>query len=1003
MRVPVRSLMSLSAALLFAVSAFAQTAERYIVFDVNTAQAHVFNVSDNAEVAVIKTGASPNSAVISGNGRLAFVGNLNSEHVSVIDLTIQAEVKRIRPVRIGQLAMTPDGTTVLGADIDDQTLKLIDTTTFAVTRTISLNGQFGDNPSAADVNIGTPVVIGSRVYLNTNFALGFVDLATGSITTTDAPNLGRNVLNQNLTGSVDGKFVAAIRRNGLVIVDPATNTILRTIGGIFIAVESSRNPATPNIAYAVRFGAAGAAFSIVDLNAGTILSDVPIPGPFAEFRTQLGLTADSSRAYVSAATSNPNTLVIDTNLALTNPAAAITSQFTIGTQTKIGTVGFTQNQPPVTAPVVSSVTPGLVVNAAASSIQISGSGFASDAQVRVGSLDPIPAQFISSSQLVVPLPAGSAAQGAAIVVTNPDTAQGPGLVAQSGILRNAFIIASQPAFQPVNQAAVVNFADSTLSVLNVSTNATVATPVPTGPRPIGLAITPDGSRAFIPGLFSPSSVDVYNFITNSVEARVQLNGALSGLPGQTKAVVIAPRFGTGNLVAYVAASLPAPTGFTLNLYAIGADPAAPGFESVVATFPTGAPSPSGNPGSLAVTPDGHFAFIQAFVLNSPVINFAILDLNTGVSTIVPGATLGIHGFQPTLEVSPDGKFLVAEADDGHLLVFDVASNPAAPSLAATVGTPLPGGFLLPRIVGSVLYAFDPANNQVQILNFNPAGGDFSGLGSFIIPGTISVFGNLCDVTPDAKLIYCPLREDDAVAVVDTVKVVANDPAALVTKIGTGIAPGMVAIRPGTPTASGTNVSVQPIPEISLNFSSVTTAGTTSATTTNTNPDPLPAGFALGAPPIYYEISTTAVPGGPIQVCIHYNPAQFTGPEGNIRLLHDEGGTFVDVTTSLDVVNHVVCGQVTHFSAFTVGTASVDFFFDSLLAEINAGVADRGLREDLTNKIQEAERSFDRQRRDKAIDKIKDFEDKVRDQTGRKLSTAEAARLLQMAEVIVTRL
>src|SRR5882672_3544602 len=120
-------------ALFLMTNAAGQTPERYIVLEGNTALAHVFNVSDNAEVATIKTGATPFSAVISGDGRLAFVSNINSEHVSVIDLTIQAEIKPIRSARLGELTVTSNGSTIVGADLDDNKLKFIDAASLNVT------------------------------------------------------------------------------------------------------------------------------------------------------------------------------------------------------------------------------------------------------------------------------------------------------------------------------------------------------------------------------------------------------------------------------------------------------------------------------------------------------------------------------------------------------------------------------------------------------------------------------------------------------------------------------------------------------------------------------------------------------------------------------------------------------------------------------------------------------------------------------------------------------
>jgi hypothetical protein len=982
-------------------NASSQTTDRYIVLEGTTALAHVYNASDNTEIATVKVGNTPSGALISGGGRLAFVANLNSEYLSVIDLTLQAEIRRLRGIRFGQMALSADGSTIIGGDIDDEKLKLIDAATFKVTHSFNLNGQFGDDPNSPfDLSFGFPAILGSQVYLNTNFALGAVDLNTGTVTQISSVGSGRSVFNHNIAATADGKFVAASRAGALLVIDPASNTVVQTFSGFFAAVVASTNPATPDVVFVIRRTGLGAFLSSLDLSTGQFIADVALPPAFADPRTELITNNDGSKVFLGATTTSPDFLVVDTTL------NSVVAQFDVGVRATPAVAGTIQLQPAPGAPVVTSVSPGVIVNSSPATIQIAGSGFASDAQVRVGTLDPIPAQVASSSQLQFTVPANAAAQGAPIIVTNPAIAQGAIGAQQSGILRNAFVIASSPTFQPVNQVLVPNFAESTLGVLNVSTNTTLVPTLSTATRPLGLAILPDGSRAFIEDLFSPSAIDVYNFASNSIEAHIVLNPANTGLPGQTKGIALAPLFNTTHLVAYVDVTRPVAGGFTVELDVIDADPASPTFETVIASIPTGAPNPTGAQGALAVTSDGHYAFVQTFQRDVPAdVNLVILDLSTGTNTSFRGSTFGFSGFQPNFELSSDGKFLVVEADTGFLTVLDV-SNPFSPIFFQNVGVVPPGGFLLSRVIGSRLYAFDPGRNFVDIFNFNPSANDFAEQGSFTFPGTANFFGITFDATPDGKLLYLPLREEDAVAVVDVNKVITTngtDPTALVTKIGTGISPSTVAVRPGTPTPVGSNVPVQPIPQISLNFSTVTTPGVTSVSTTNTNPDPLPAGFALGTPPIFYEISTTAVFVSPVQVCISYNPAQFTGPESNIRLLHDENGTFVDVTASLDTVNHIVCGQVAHFSAFTVGIAGVDFFFNNLLTEINSGVADQGERQGLTAKAQAAQASFDSSQSQTAANQLNAFENEVRAQSGKKLSPAEAAKLIQLAETILNRL
>src|SRR5262249_8692246 len=57
------------------------------------------------------TGSTPAPLVVSPNGRIAYVGNIDSNFVSVVDLTIKAEIARIRGLQVfREFALTSDGT-----------------------------------------------------------------------------------------------------------------------------------------------------------------------------------------------------------------------------------------------------------------------------------------------------------------------------------------------------------------------------------------------------------------------------------------------------------------------------------------------------------------------------------------------------------------------------------------------------------------------------------------------------------------------------------------------------------------------------------------------------------------------------------------------------------------------------------------------------------------------------------------------------------------------------
>ena len=126
------------------------------------------------------------------------------------------------------------------------------------------------------------------------------------------------------------------------------------------------------------------------------------------------------------------------------------------------------------------------------------------------------------------------------------------------------------------------------------------------------------------------------------------------------------------------------------------------------------------------------------------------------------------------------------------------------------------------------------------------------------------------------------------------------------------------------TPTGTDVQVefsgQVGPGTTVTFASVTAAGSTTLTTSDTGPTP-PAGFSLGTPVVYYEIATSATFSGTVTVCVNYSGQFFT--EDSLRLFHHNGVAWADETTSLDIVANIVCGEVASLSPFLVTLPDVD--------------------------------------------------------------------------------
>jgi hypothetical protein len=174
---------------------------------------------------------------------------------------------------------------------------------------------------------------------------------------------------------------------------------------------------------------------------------------------------------------------------------------------------------------------------------------------------------------------------------------------------------------------------------------------------------------------------------------------------------------------------------------------------------------------------------------------------------------------------------------------------------------------------------------------------FTGLGDFDVPNGVAsgldgnpvVTGSSCNLYPT-----CDFR---------TIKYLIQQETLPGTSVG-------VPFNGGTGAADG----------VSVTYDSVTTAGSTTLTASAIGPAP-PAGFGfVGLPPTYYDIATTAAVTGPIQVCINYTNRPFAPPETDLKIFHYEGGSWVDVTTTLDTGANVICGSVMSLSPFAIGQA-----------------------------------------------------------------------------------
>ena len=955
--------------------------EQYMVSDFSAASVSVFDPNNsNSLTTLLHTGSGAAAVAVSPDGRFAYVANTNSNYLSIMDLTIRAEIRRV-PLPFGSrsVAILPDGSRLVVPGFNGS-LTVVNTSDFS-TQSVSTTGQLCDDSlvcdSPQDVNSPTAVGVGTKFYINYRAAniavrLSVLDVGGGTPVLSSIPGTvtGRaGSARSTIAATSNGQYVVAIRNGNIaLVVNTTTNSLASTFTTTHCttgAISISHNAASP-VAYisgtdtgagtttCVEADSVGANGVLTFVNAGAL--------PFIPPASGLGgfgsaISVNDSKLYVAV-----RGLISGSNFAIVDTAALTVSLSLRPVDDPNGLAdALVQLTPPGTAPTISRVIPTLVVNNAAAAqrtIRVSGANFAADGLVRLGNLNPLAASQVGA-QLQVTVPLGAAAQTADVIVTDPNGALPLSSKNQSGILRGQFLIANPPTFQPANQVVAGN-ADDTISVLNVSTNASIAPSIAGFPFTLGVAITPGGDRAYVSEFF-PANVNVYNFETGAKEASIFLNSQNTGYNGIASAKSIN---GSGGAVVYVT-SLNDPTATGQVLFAIGADPASPGtLNQVIQTISLSSAS-FDNPGALAVSRDGRYVYSDAYLFESPANSGTLIIYDTLGSGSV-AAVLPMNNIQPNqerLEISPDGNYLLMEMSDGSIGVFNIGASPLNPSQSFTIAAPHAGqlfSYRIPRNMPNRLIALESPGNYLHVFNFDPSTSNFTHLGQAVVQTAFSPAD--LDVTPEGSLVYVTIPNDDAVAVLDASKVAASDPAAQLTKIRAGIAVAALAVRPGTPTPAGSNVQVQPIAQVSITFSGVTTPGETNVATTNTTPVSLPAGFQVGSIPVYFEITTTAAYTPPVTVCFTYNPALVPAPESALRVAHYDVSlnAWVDVTVPpVDTVNHRICAQVSSFSPFVIGIASPSFLLDTLGAVITKNISPMGIRNSLLAKVQAAKAAANR--------------------------------------------
>jgi uncharacterized repeat protein (TIGR01451 family) len=813
-------------------------AERLINIDNGLGTVHLYNPATLTEITTPPPAFGANMRIrpiTLPNGRLAFLRG--PSYISVLDLSIKAEIYRIPIFPQWNITLTPDGSTLVAPLLD--AVALVNTSTFQVTATIPLNGLVGDDPSKNDIGVGAPVIIGSKAYFNpSGFQSGsttvglpiiVVDLNTHAVSTI-AVSGGRGTPangpdRTTLAVTPDGRFLAASRVERLAIVDLNSNTVVAQNTSPEVRnreVAIVRDLGNPNV-FAYLITADNPATTVVDLRAGSptfgqvVASGGIFPpenqsGNFLPVLSGDGATLFTFDFFFTIFKTDVNTLALsDTFVAMDENSF------------NLAVVDLT---PVAGAPTVSSVQSRAMVNDTATTVIVNGTNFAGDAHVRFGQNAPMAATFLSSSQLQVTIPAGVPAQdNMDVIVTNPNT--GGSILQQnaSGILRGGFTVLPPASWHLANPLVGAAIGDTSISVVKRSESSFRIPQSPltslslSGLVPATIDISPDGAYVFaaLNNISGPTTSTIGVAIINlSTGARTltELNG-MSQLVRSVNPANSAP-------VIYVA---DVDGNGAPQLRSIDANPASGTFGNILATIPTTGVGPV-ILRTIAVTPNGRWVYVNTSNGNiAPGRRIVIFDTLQGAMVgSMDTVALGIQNNLPSMTVTPDGSsLLVQTASAGSIAVFDLTANPAAPTLLTTIPGVVPSGYtninldtyivrgnrLFASGFASVVPGAVPSQPVLEVFNFNRGTSTFSPIVTYNLPNS-SLSGGGFVFSADGSQIYVVSYNDSQILAFDTAKVLANDPTALITRIQTSLGPGHYVLSPA-PSATGLLLSLNASP------------------------------------------------------------------------------------------------------------------------------------------------------------------------------------------------
>ncbi len=682
----------------------------------------VIDTATGTVIATVAVETGPNAVAISPDGTRAYIANFSSNNVAVIDTSTNTVIGSIEtPSNASGVAFSPDGTRAYISYGGYYTgVSIVDTATNTVITTHSTGG----NPKSVAVSPD-----GTRVYVSNGYGyVSIFDTTTNALITHLTVGNSSNITPISVAVSPDGTRAYVTLNTwgtGMVaVIDTATNTVIDT---------DPDQPGSQNIV--VGTGPRGVAFSpdgtrayvanlnsrsisIIDTATYTVLANVDV----AVSATAVAVSPDGSKLYVTDGGGDTVTV-----LGLANRAPVVTAPPTVGTAAPdTGAVDGNLNVSDI-----DTLTYTLTTPPAKGTVVIHADGTFTYTPAPQSRLDAYttPGPDVDSFSVAV-------SDGRHIPVTV--TVEDIPIAAAETLVLAVVTTGSSPYHVAVSpdgtRAYISNFGSDTVTVIDAATNAVVAT-ISVGLAPEGVAISPDGELVYV-AIDRSNSVTVIDTATNTVIGSIGVvdrAGSVAFSPDGTRAYVGQSGFWSG--ISFVDTA----TDTVISSHEIG------GVVTGVAVSPDGSRVYVSNgqrylsvfdaqtaehitdirigrasavPVSVAISPDGTRAYILLYSLGTSMVGVIDLVTNTviDVDPDQPDSQNILVGVGSRgLALSPDGtRAYAANGGAKTVSIIDTATYTVLADVE--VGVTARGVAVSPD--GSRLYITDEDGGTVTVLGLS---------------------------------------------------------------------------------------------------------------------------------------------------------------------------------------------------------------------------------------------------------------------------------------------